>query len=114
MKTAAVLVCLALLLAIACSAPVDNPGVQKRSLESRAEAHPHAAEKRAAHELKSLGARVKGNHKLLHDAEFQKEAKRDIGLAKEAVGHMKGAQKKKAAHKVAKENWGKESQGADA
>ncbi|XP_078618568.1 uncharacterized protein LOC144886068 [Branchiostoma floridae x Branchiostoma japonicum] len=107
MKTAAVLVCLALLVAIACSAPVDNPGVQKRSLEGQARAHPHAAEMKAAHELRSLGEKVKADHAVIHNSKFRKEAQRDLGLVKKAAGQMSDAQRKKAAHKVAKKIGGK-------
>ncbi|XP_078597472.1 uncharacterized protein LOC144873731 [Branchiostoma floridae x Branchiostoma japonicum] len=102
MKTAAVLVCLAHLLAIAYSAPVDNPGVQKRSIEKAARAHPHAVGEKALHELESLEKRVKANHQLVNDPGFREQAKKALGLVKKRASNMDASQRKKVAREVAK------------
>eukprot|EP00058_Branchiostoma_floridae_P007090 XP_002592578.1 hypothetical protein BRAFLDRAFT_68900 [Branchiostoma floridae] len=77
MKTAAVLVCLALLLAIAYSAPVDT------------------AREKALHELESLEKRVKANHQLVNDPGFRNQARKALGLVKKGASNMDASQRKK-------------------
>ncbi|XP_019617331.1 PREDICTED: uncharacterized protein LOC109464711 [Branchiostoma belcheri] len=90
MKTTAVLVCLALLVAIVHSAAVDAEAAASKSRNKR------AAAGKALTELEGTLKKVRGDHNLVHDAHVRKE----LGMAKRAVGKMNHGQKRAAAKKL--------------
>ncbi|CAH1228053.1 Hypp191 [Branchiostoma lanceolatum] len=95
MKAAVVLVCLAVLVAIVHCAPVENA---EASAPNK-----HELARKTVHELESLEKKASGNHKLLHDAEFRKEAGKALAMAKKGASHLKHKQLKKAEKKVARD-----------